>query len=223
MIEGHELGPRLAARVPVAARELQAGLVGLAAAVAEEGAAQARRAGQAIARAAPAADGRTGSTCARARAPARRWRRRCGCCRCRARRRRCPTAGRGTTRPSASNRRTPSPRTNATGKRRYVCRTCRASRAWMSLVAVVSTVPLDMDLLHRDARARGLGEALRIAPVNNRDLARRRHRARRGRRAAWRSCRPRPCRRRSGRRCPRGRAGESSAPAGRTRRRCRRR
>src|SRR4051812_34767079 len=73
--------------------------------------------------------------------------------------------------PSASNRRTPSPRTNATGKRRYVCRTCRASRAWMSLVAVVSTVPLDMYLLHRDARAGGLAEALRIAPVNNRDFA----------------------------------------------------
>ncbi len=44
VIEGDELGARLAARVPVAARELQAGLVGLAAAVAEEGAAQARRA-----------------------------------------------------------------------------------------------------------------------------------------------------------------------------------
>ena len=48
VIEGHELGARLAARVPVAARELQAGLVGFAAAVAEEGAAQARGAGQAI-------------------------------------------------------------------------------------------------------------------------------------------------------------------------------
>ena len=96
LLERDDLRARLAARVPVAARELQARFDRFGAAVAEERARQPRERRPAARRAGPAAGGRTGSTCGSASAPAPRSRAPAPGARGRARRRRCPTAGRGT-------------------------------------------------------------------------------------------------------------------------------
>ena len=128
-LERDDFGARFAARVPVAARELQTGFDRFRAAVADEDPRQSGQRCQALAdlplerveeqvrgvqqRLRLIGDGP---------APAPR-------ARDRARRRRCPTAGRGTRGPRSRRGARPLPRTKASGARRYVCRTCRDSRA----------------------------------------------------------------------------------------------
>ena len=99
---------RFAARVPVPARELEAGLDGFRAAVAEERRAAVPRSSPGARPAGPAADGKTGSTCAAASSPDPRWRASVPDVAWPSDDTPMPESRSRYSRPSASNRRTPS-------------------------------------------------------------------------------------------------------------------